>query len=312
MHLNGVPTHMNYTKVLTLAVGAVVGSSLVAYALGEFDGHAHVWLTDSLVGTKILNEQGDTVGKIEDIVVSPRQASSYVVVSLASWAAMPDKLLAIPWTVIRTIEPDPQIKDSQRTLALTVDKATLRTAPSFASNAWPDMTESNWGRDVDAFYHTALTAKGADKRPANESRPAEAAARNKVITWKSTDLQGADVMTKTKEKLGDIEEVAVDTDGRFCYVAISVGGFLGIGERMVAVPWDALQFSLAGAKNDTKLITLDSTKEQLGRAPEYSNADEDRARMCDPEWIKSVYDHFSIAPYWNTNKASKASGTVGK
>lgn len=91
------------------------------------------------------------------------------------------------------------------------------------------------------------------------------------ITWKCTDLKGFDVKTPSGETLGDVKEVAIDTSGRVSYLALSVGGFLGMGNRLVAVPWDAFQFMVEadkGDKSDKRRITLATAKEQLERAPQ--------------------------------------------
>jgi hypothetical protein len=83
-------------------------------------------------------------------------------------------------------------------------------------------------------------------------------------------------------------------------VAVSVGGFLGAGDKVVAVPWDSLSFSLGGDKGDKKLITLASTKAQLEQAPVFNGDKEHCKEMCDPKWIGRVYDHYSCPQYWAT------------
>lgn len=289
-----------------LATGAVIATALVATALARSEGHAHVWMTETLIGSKVVDDRGSPVGTIEDVVVNPQRDESYAVLSLGKWAEMADRYCAMPWVVIRTVEADPAIEDSVRTLVLTVDKQMLRTAPHFSKRTWPDMTQSDWSREIDAFYVPSAVA-------ARTEAVVEASARTRIVTWRASELKGADVLTTTDEKLGDIEYVAVDTNGRFCYVAVSVGGFLGLGERLAAVPWDALQFSLAGEANERRVIRLASTKEQLGKAPEYSNEEEDRERMCDKDWILGVYEHFSTPPYWDVERtAASPAGSVGK
>jgi sporulation protein YlmC with PRC-barrel domain len=309
-------------KKLLLAAGAVVGTSLLAAAWVTYEGHAHVWLSDTLIGSKVHNEHGEQIGKLEDIVVSPNQDSSYAVLALGSWANMADRYCAMPWSVIQTVEADVAVKDSERKLVLLVDKEMLRTAPNFEKRTWPDMTDVAWRSEIDAFYDRRAVGSVDDRDEKGERRDQddrdrkgqaqEAGARKKHITWRATELKGADVVTSTNEKLGDIDEIAVDTNGRFCYVAVSAGGFLGMGEHVVAVPWDALQFTVSGEKNDKRVITLASTKEQLAKAPEYSTDKDDRARMCDADWIASVYEHFSVKPYWDMETDAKKAPATPK
>ena len=55
-------------------------------------------------------------------------------------------------------------------------------------------------------------------------------------------LNGNDVYNEKDEDLGDIKEIMLDmTTGRVSYAVLSFGGFLGMGEKLFAVPWNALK-----------------------------------------------------------------------
>jgi sporulation protein YlmC with PRC-barrel domain len=60
--------------------------------------------------------------------------------------------------------------------------------------------------------------------------------------WRGSKLVGLDVYGTDNEKIGDINEVLVDRQGNVDAVVIGVGGFLGIGEKNVAIPFKSLQF----------------------------------------------------------------------
>jgi sporulation protein YlmC with PRC-barrel domain len=60
--------------------------------------------------------------------------------------------------------------------------------------------------------------------------------------WCASKLMGLDVYNDANEKLGDINELIVDKDGKVHAVVIGVGGFLGIGEHDIAVTMDKLRF----------------------------------------------------------------------
>jgi len=60
--------------------------------------------------------------------------------------------------------------------------------------------------------------------------------------WRASKLVGLNVYNQANEKLGDINELLVDSSGNIKSVVIGVGGFLGVGERDVAVAFDKLQF----------------------------------------------------------------------
>ena len=60
--------------------------------------------------------------------------------------------------------------------------------------------------------------------------------------WRSSKLIGVNVYNNANEKLGDINELIVDKNGKIENVVIGVGGFLGVGEHDVAVSFDKLKF----------------------------------------------------------------------
>lgn len=271
--------------------GALIGLTLLTSAASDVKGSPCVWLAKDLIGMKVVSRQGDDLGKIEDVVVHPGGEKSYAVLSFGGWMGMDDKLFAMPWSVLRTVEPDTTKKNSELSLVLPLDKERLKKAPGFDKKNWPLMANSDWTKDVDTFYV-------GDLNP-NAPKPADAVARTSVITWRASELKGVNVKTPTGEKLGDIKELAIDASGRVCYAALSVGGFLGIGDRIVAVPWDSLKFSLAGDKGDKRQITLASTKKQLEDAPQFHDGKEKGAEMCDPKWIGRVYEYHSCPVYWN-------------
>lgn len=289
---------MKSIKILHVT-GALVGLSFLAAAWPSLTGSHCVWLASDLIGMKVNSQQGDNLGKIEDVVVHPGGEASYAVLSFGGGVGTADRLFAMPWTVLRTVEPDTAKKDSTRSLVLPLDKERLKTAPGFDRKNWPIMANPDWTKDVDAFYVGDLNSK--------TKNPVEAAARPSVITWRATELKGTNVTAPTGEKLGDIKEVAIDSNGRVSYVALSVGGFLGMGDRIIAVPWNTLKFSLDEDKGDKKLITLASTKKQLEQAPEFKNGKENCAEMCDPKWISGVYEYFSCPAYPNTTEDLDAS-----
>jgi sporulation protein YlmC with PRC-barrel domain len=64
----------------------------------------------------------------------------------------------------------------------------------------------------------------------------------KAGNWRATRLDGLDVYNPNNEKIGDISELIIDRQGKIEAVVIGVGGFLGIGEHLVAVPYDQVQW----------------------------------------------------------------------
>lgn len=106
-------------------------------------------------------------------------------------------------------------------------------------------------------------------------------------------LEGRKVVSPRGESLGEIEKLVIDPGyGRLTYAIVEVGGFLGLGEKEVAVPWQAL--SLA---QDGQTFVLDVTRERLKNAP---SLDGDQInRVADLDVARSVHAYYGLPPYWS-------------
>ena len=104
-------------------------------------------------------------------------------------------------------------------------------------------------------------------------------------------LIGNDVYNLADEDLGDIKEIMLDMrDGRVAYAVLSFGGFLGMGEKLFAVPWSALTLDTAN-----KRFVLKVDKERLQNAPGF---DKDKwPNMADPSWAKEINSYYGTEPY---------------
>jgi sporulation protein YlmC with PRC-barrel domain len=72
------------------------------------------------------------------------------------------------------------------------------------------------------------------------------------------------VYDRSDRKVAEVTDVLIGQDGKIDGFIMSVGGFLGIDEKNVAVPFDAVKVS---QKNGSWWLTMDSTKDQLEKAP---------------------------------------------
>jgi sporulation protein YlmC with PRC-barrel domain len=76
-----------------------------------------------------------------------------------------------------------------------------------------------------------------------------------------------DVYDNQENKIGDVNDILLDTDGRVSAVIVGVGGFLGLGQKDVAVPFNALKVA---EKNGDRYLVMNTTKEALQSAPGYT------------------------------------------
>jgi len=282
--------------------GAIVGLSAVLGASQQGQGPLSVCLSNDLIGKNVESTRGEELGEIKDIVVHPGSATSYAVVSFGGWMGVGDKLFAMPWSTLKHVDVDPGKGDGEQKLVLPIEKDRLKSAPGFDSSRWPSMANAEWSRDVDTFYKDSAQSKSV--------APVEAGARKSLLTWRLSELEGTEVRTPDGDDLGEIQGLAIDSNGRVNYAVLSVGGFLGMGERLVPVPWDALKLSMAGDDGDEKVITLSATKDQLAKAPEFKDGEDSRAAMCDPAWIARVHEHFSSPLYWKRDAGPAKPGSA--
>ena len=99
--------------------------------------------------------------------------------------------------------------------------------------------------------------------------------------WRSSKLVGTNVYGPSDEKIGDINEVLIDSNGAVHAVVIGVGGFLGVGEKDVAVPFKSLNIKRTDNSDKIDRISVRYTKDQLKQAPDFkyyaaSNTRKDR------------------------------------
>lgn len=105
-------------------------------------------------------------------------------------------------------------------------------------------------------------------------------------------LNGAAVENLEGEKLGKVEELMIDpSNGRIAYAVLSFGGILGFGEKLFAVPWDAL---FVDTKNE--VVVLDIDKQTLKKAPAFDK--DNWPDTNDHGWLVDVYSYYGYRPYW--------------
>jgi sporulation protein YlmC with PRC-barrel domain len=76
-----------------------------------------------------------------------------------------------------------------------------------------------------------------------------------------------DVYDAQNNKIGDVNDILLEKDGRVSAVIVGVGGFLGVGEKDVAVPFNALKVT---EKDGDRYLVMNATKESLEKAPGFT------------------------------------------
>jgi hypothetical protein len=101
-------------------------------------------------------------------------------------------------------------------------------------------------------------------------------------------LVGNEVYSRAEEHLGSIKELMIEmSTGKIVYAVLSLGGSLGMGDRLFAVPWAALELDTANRR-----FTLNATKEQLKNAPGFDKGH--WPSMADGTWISHVHTFYGL------------------
>lgn len=109
---------------------------------------------------------------------------------------------------------------------------------------------------------------------------------------KASSMISTDVINSKGDNLGDVKEVVIDPrSGRVAYAVVSFGGFLGMGEKLFAIPFSAFEYDV----NKSKYV-LDVSKERLEAAPGF---DPDKwPSMAEEKWNRDAYKYYGRSPYW--------------
>jgi len=150
---------------------------------------------------------------------------------------------------------------------------------------------------------TTTTKAPASDNPRDNDKPAIAAdaemsAGPGADVILAHQLTGYAVVTPADEKLGVIEGIMLDIQsGRIAYAVLSFGGFLGMGDKLFAIPWTALTLDLSVGH-----FILNVSKADLERAPGF---DRDHwPAMSDSQWATQVHGFYDVVPYWRMTERS--------
>ncbi|MEO8655958.1 MAG: PRC-barrel domain-containing protein [Ramlibacter sp.] len=105
-----------------------------------------------------------------------------------------------------------------------------------------------------------------------------------------TSLCAQTVVDQAGNVLGSIVDLLLDLErGRIAYAVVASGGFMGMGERLVAVPWNAL-------KAEARQFVLQGKRSTLDSGPTFEHEQWRTAPAM--RWHERVHEHFGTRPYW--------------
>jgi hypothetical protein len=84
--------------------------------------------------------------------------------------------------------------------------------------------------------------------------------------YRASSIIGSPVVNRHNDKIGMVDDLIIEPSEKVPFAILSVGGFIGIGERLVVVPFDSLKIS------EDKIELPGATKNELEAMPEFSYA----------------------------------------
>jgi sporulation protein YlmC with PRC-barrel domain len=226
--------------------------------------------SSELVGARVRNAEGDSVGEIEELVIPSRgQDEMLVIVSVGGVANVGDKLVALPYDELR-------VSADGDTFYVDRTEAQLEAAPAFtyegqteAQARAPQQPERSTQPAPAAPARQAATdranAPPATDRPRTPAPAAAPAAKSAnvvldVFDYRASDLVGAAVIDDRGESVGKVDDIVVSTEDDKLHAVIAIGGFAGFGAKLISLPFNDLQITSNG---DNPQVRIAMTGEQL-------------------------------------------------
>jgi opacity protein-like surface antigen len=133
--------------------------------------------------------------------------------------------------------------------------AVVLATPAFAQTAKPDATGN-------PAAQSTMPSMATDQVAFVQAQHA--------TDWRGSKLIGATVYGPDNASIGDINDVLIANDGKINAVVIGVGGFLGVGEKNVAIPFEKLSVTRKPESASISKITVSYSKDELKNAPKFS------------------------------------------
>jgi PRC-barrel domain len=208
-----------------------------------------------LIGRNVRNLQDETVGEIESVYINADGKVDSVILGVGGFLGMGERQVRVAWKDLR-------ISDNGEKVAINATKDQLKAmAPyTYRDAKLRGQVFSDTGPYI--ANDRVTPADRTASKPATEST-GDFNARGAVS---GNALIGAKVRNAAKETVGSIEDVYVDAKGAVDSVVVSVGGFLGVGTKHVAVKWSDLK---VGRDGKDLMLSTGWTKDSLKAMPDY-------------------------------------------
>jgi sporulation protein YlmC with PRC-barrel domain len=149
-------------------------------------------------------------------------------------------------------------------------KHTMTAAALATVLAVPAFAQQPTKMDQPANSATSTQTTMPNQKMSDQNQPATFLQQQSANDWRASKLIGANVYGPNNKSIGDVNDVLISDNGQIKGVVVGVGGFLGVGEKDVALPFGALNVTRKPNSNTIAKITVTYTKDELNKAPKFA------------------------------------------
>jgi sporulation protein YlmC with PRC-barrel domain len=224
------------------------------------------------MGKEIYGPDDASIGEVADLVLQEDGETRAALIDVGGFLGVGEKRVAIPFENIEVSQPADEGGEPKLTVAMTREE--LEALPAFEDRtmgAESTATTEPVEAPADGTTVTEAPADADQDLVADGAEPAADAGTYELATQDLTaeELIGSPVYGSDEENLGEVGDVVFADGGEIEAVVIDIGGFLGVGEKPVAVQFDSLNVQ-KNVNGDVQLM-IQATQEQLEAAPTYEN-----------------------------------------
>ena len=215
-----------------------------------------------LIGRNVKNNNNDTIGEIESVYLDANGKVDSVIVGVGGFLGVGERYARLHWK-------DLQISDNGEKVVVNMTKDQLKAmAPyKYKDDAMRGQVFNDrgvWKEDNRAAMDTRTTT--TNTQTATRTTTESTGDFNAQGDVSANAVIGAKVRNANKDTVGTVQDLYVDASGNIKTVVLSVGGFLGVGSKDVAMKWSDLKQSRDGK---SVVLTTAFSKDELKSMPDY-------------------------------------------
>lgn len=227
-------------------------------------------LASNIIGETVYNgtaEDAENIGDVNDLVLTPDGKADQLIIGVGGFLGIGEKNVAIAFNEFDWAE-----KDGDRWLVVPMTKEQLEALPDFDRRAYDPAPAPVAATEPMPSTEQTAQAPATPDATATDQTKTTSIDKSALKQLPATDIRAEEMVGTTvygadDANIGEIGDIVMTADGKVDAYIIDVGGFLGMGEKKVAVGSDNLAFMVD--QDGKKYLYTTFTKEQLDNQPAY-------------------------------------------